>query len=81
MLQPESAIAQTPIRQSGDAIVRWNALTLDMIKAEKTSGPMAARNLAMVHCAIYGQMRSVKLTKYTKLQYKHPPVPQPKQQQ
>jgi len=33
----------------------WNALTLDIIKAEKTSGPMAARNLAMVHAEVSGK--------------------------
>ena len=58
VLQPESALAQTPTRQSPDAIVRWNALTLDIIKAEKTSAPMAARNLAMVHAEVMRQKRS-----------------------
>ena len=61
VLQPESALAQTPTRQSPDAIVRWNALTLDIIKAEKTSGPMAAPNLAMVHVAIYDAAKAIGL--------------------
>jgi membrane-associated phospholipid phosphatase len=59
VLQPESAIAQTPNRQSQDAIVRWNALTLDIIREEKTSPPMAARNLAMVHAAVYDAANAV----------------------
>jgi hypothetical protein len=59
LLQPESAIAQTPTKQSQDAIVRWNALTLDIIKTEKTSPPMAARNLAMVHAAAYDAANAV----------------------
>jgi len=58
VLQPESALAQTPTRPSPDAIVRWNALTLDIIKAEKTSAPMAAGNLAMVHAEVMRQKRS-----------------------
>ena len=64
LLKPESAIAQTPTRtqNSPDAIVRWNALTLDIIKAEKTSPPMAARNLAMVHAAIYDAANAVSKT-------------------
>jgi hypothetical protein len=37
VLQPESAIAQTPNRQSQDAIVRWNAQTLGIIRGAKTS--------------------------------------------
>ncbi|MCC3404307.1 MAG: vanadium-dependent haloperoxidase [Microcoleus sp. PH2017_10_PVI_O_A] len=62
LLQPESAIAQSPIRESQDAIVRWNALTLDIIKTEKTSPPMAARNLAMVHAAVYDAANAVSQT-------------------
>jgi hypothetical protein len=65
VLQPESALAQTPTRQSPDAIVRWNALTLDIIKAEKTSGPMAARNLAMVHAASYDAAKAIGLALMT----------------
>jgi hypothetical protein len=73
VLQPESAIAQTPIPQSPDAIVRWNALTLDIIKAEKTSGPMAARNLAMVHCAVYDAANAIgKTHKVYKVQVEAP---------
>ncbi|NJM63441.1 MAG: vanadium-dependent haloperoxidase [Oscillatoriales cyanobacterium RU_3_3] len=59
LLQSESALAQTPNRQSPDAIVRWNSLTLDIIKAEKTSPPMAARNLGMVHAAAYDAANAV----------------------
>lgn len=73
MLQPESAIGQTPNRQSQDAIVRWNALTLDIIRGEKTSPPMAAPNLAMVHCAIYDAANAVTSThKVYKVQVEAP---------
>lgn len=73
ILQPESAIAQTPSRQSPDAIVRWNVLTLDIIKAEKTSPPMAAHNLAMVHTAIYDATNAVSKThKVYKVQVEAP---------
>lgn len=34
-------------------VLRWNQLTLDAIKYTKTSPPLAARALAMVHTAIY----------------------------
>jgi hypothetical protein len=59
VLQPESVIAQTRTRESQDAIVRWTALTLDIIKAEKNSAPMAARNLAMVHLAVYDAANAI----------------------
>lgn len=75
LLQPESAIGQTPTRtqDSQDAIVRWNALTLDIIKAEKTSPPMAARNLAMVHAAVYDAANAVpKAHKVYKVQVQPP---------
>ncbi|WP_373535253.1 hypothetical protein [Microcoleus sp.] len=35
LLQPESAIAQTPTGESEDAIVRWNSLTLDTLREKK----------------------------------------------
>jgi PAP2 superfamily len=72
-LKPESAIAQTPTRQSPDAIVRWNALTLDIIRGEKTSPAMAARNLAMVHSAVYDAANAVSKThKVYKVQVEAP---------
>ncbi len=63
----------TPDRQFPDAIVRWNALTLDTIRREKTSKPMAARNLAMVYCAIYDAANAVTKThKVYKMQVEAP---------
>ena len=73
VLQPESATAQTPDRQSGDAIVRWNALTLDIIKTEKTSPPIAVSNLAIVHTTIYNATSAVSKThKVYKVQVEAP---------
>ena len=45
--------------QKADAVVRWNDLTLDAIRQEQTAPPMAARNLAMVHVAIYDAVNSI----------------------
>ncbi len=39
--------------QSKPLSLRWNQLTLDAIKYTKTSPPLAARALAMVHTAMY----------------------------
>src|SRR5262245_4728177 len=38
---------------SQDPVVRWNEEAIAAIKAEKTPPPVAARNLAIVHVAVY----------------------------
>jgi membrane-associated phospholipid phosphatase len=45
-----------------DMVLRWNSATLDAIRAERTPPPMAARNLAMVHVAIYDAVNAVTRT-------------------
>ena len=45
-----------------DRVIRWNTLTLEIIRTEKTSPPMAARNLAMVHGAIYDAVNAISKT-------------------
>jgi hypothetical protein len=40
-------------------VVRWNDATLNAIKAERTPPPVAARNLAIVHVAIYDTLCAV----------------------
>lgn len=48
--------------QSGNLINRWNHLLLNAIKTEKTAPPVAARNMAMVHTAIYDTVNSITQT-------------------
>ena len=55
------ACVALPVGAIAPRSTTWNALTLDIIKAEKTSGPMAARNLAMVHAAIYDAAKAIGL--------------------
>jgi hypothetical protein len=45
-----------------DVVLRWNEATLAAIKAERTPPPLAARNLAVVHVAIYDAMNGAQPT-------------------
>ncbi len=42
-----------------DVVLRWNEVALDAIRAEKTSPPLAARHLAMMHAAVYDSVNTV----------------------
>jgi hypothetical protein len=42
-----------------DLVLRWNETVLQAIKAERTPPPLAARNLAMVHVAIFDAVNSI----------------------
>src|SRR5205085_1638753 len=42
-----------------DVVLRWNEAALFAIRTERTPAPVAARNLALVHTAIYDAVNSV----------------------
>lgn len=44
---------------STDAVLQWNAIALDAIRTDRTAPPMAARDLAIVHVAIYDAVNSI----------------------
>jgi hypothetical protein len=44
---------------SGDVVLQWNEVLLDAIRAERTPPPPAARNLAIMHIAIYDAVNSI----------------------
>jgi RTX calcium-binding nonapeptide repeat (4 copies)/PAP2 superfamily len=44
---------------SGKIITDWNSTLLDTVRTAGTSPPMAARNMAMVHTAIYDAVNSI----------------------
>ena len=62
LLLPAAAVA-APAGQPGagepgecppvDPVVRWNEVTLAAVRADRTPPPVAARNLAVVHVAVY----------------------------
>src|SRR5579859_1413309 len=42
-----------------DVVLVWNEVVLRAIKADRTPPPMAARNLAIVHAAIYDAVNAI----------------------
>jgi membrane-associated phospholipid phosphatase len=62
---PQVRIAQRPVTAdapASDIVLRWNEVLLGAIKAERTPPPQAARNLAIVHAAIYDAMNAIHRT-------------------
>ncbi|MCI0540733.1 MAG: phosphatase PAP2 family protein [Verrucomicrobiales bacterium] len=45
-----------------DVVIDWNNALLEAIRAESTAPPLAARNLAMVHAAMYDAVNSIART-------------------
>src|SRR5690242_237868 len=45
---------------AADAVLHWNEVLLDAIRADKTAPPLAARDMAMVQCAVYDAVNAVK---------------------
>ncbi len=43
----------------GDEVLVWNNALLNAIRADRTAPPLAARNLAMVHIAVYDAVNSI----------------------
>ena len=46
-------------REAKNLVLLWNDVTLNAIKTERTPPPVAVRNLAMVHLAIYDSVQSI----------------------
>jgi len=44
---------------SSDPVLEWNSILVDAIRAEKTPPPYAARNMAIVHIAIYDAVNAI----------------------
>jgi membrane-associated phospholipid phosphatase len=59
LLLAMQAPGAAPAATAPDVVLRWNETTLTAIKADRTSPPMAARNLAIVHGAIYDAVNGI----------------------
>jgi membrane-associated phospholipid phosphatase len=46
----------------GDAVLDWNQTLLNAVKQDKTAPPLASRNMAMVHAAIYDAVNAIEQT-------------------
>src|SRR5476649_861369 len=51
--------AQTP---RPDMVLKWNEITLQAIRADRSPPPVAARNLAIVHLSIYDAVMAIERT-------------------
>src|SRR2546423_228583 len=45
-----------------DVVLKWNSVVLQAIRTDRTPPPVAARNLAIVHIAIYDAVNAVQRT-------------------
>ena len=45
--------------RAGDEVLRWNEIVLQAIRAERSPPPIATRNLAMMHVAVYDAVNAV----------------------
>src|SRR4051794_29283288 len=42
-----------------DVVLRWNEVLLQAVRCDQTAPPLAARNMAIVHAAVYDAVNSV----------------------
>ncbi|MEG4231427.1 phosphatase PAP2 family protein [Microcoleus sp. Pol11C3] len=49
---------------SGNPVIEWNGVMLNAVRTDSTAPPLASRNMAMVHAAIYDAVNSID-KKYT----------------
>jgi hypothetical protein len=59
---------------AADPVLLWNEATLDAIRAERTPPPVAARNLAMVHVAVYDAFQAAQPT-HAPFRFRAAPAP------
>lgn len=62
LLLHASALATAQVPAEPDMVLRWNAVALQTIRRERTPPPMAARNLAIVHIAVYDAVNAIDRT-------------------
>ncbi len=56
------ALLATASPAGADEVLQWNEACLSAIRIEKTAPPIAARNMAMVHVAIYDAVNAIQPT-------------------
>ncbi len=53
---------QAPDADKADVVLRWNEIALQAIRAERTPPPVAARNLAIMHIAVFDAVNALTQT-------------------
>jgi hypothetical protein len=49
----------SPAHGQVDEVLRWNQVLLDAVRSDQTAPPIAARNMAMVHVAVYDAINAI----------------------
>jgi hypothetical protein len=71
--EPATPAIPTPPAREPDLVLRWNEAALLAVKEDGTPPPLAARNLATVHAAVYDAVNAVYRTHRPYLVDAHPP--------
>src|SRR5262249_14537715 len=61
-MPPGGKVTETKRVAPKDVVLRWNEAALFAIRNERTPAPVAARNLALVHTAIFDAVNAVSRT-------------------
>ena len=56
---PAAEVLESRQYLSGDAVIQWNQVLLDAIRTDRTAPPIASRDLAIVHTAIFDAVNSI----------------------
>lgn len=55
----QQPLQRTTVRRPADVVLQWNETALLTIKTERTDPPLAARNLAMMHVAMFDAVNAI----------------------
>ncbi len=61
-LLPAESEPKAAARLSQDTVLQWNEIALETIKAERSSPPLVARDLAIVHTSIFDAVNAITKT-------------------
>ena len=56
---PAAEVLESRQYLSGDAVIQWNQVLLDAIRTDRTAPPIASRDMAIVHTAIFDAVNSI----------------------
>lgn len=56
---PAAEVLESRQYLSGDAVIEWNQVLLDAIRTDRTAPPIASRDMAIVHTAIFDAVNSI----------------------
>jgi hypothetical protein len=59
LLPPAPGAAPPPPDARPDMVLKWNGVVLQAIRVDRTPPPLAARNMAMVHIAVYDAVNAI----------------------